>query len=96
MKTTATKAQIDAIGRALFQDHRVQTMRYVSPADALRLMKRRHPELFSPPHMPYNPLPAAFAATPTDTAAGRSLIRSLHPLRVGIDAVRYDRRVRRC
>ena len=96
MKTSATKPQIRAVGDELFQDHRVETVRYISRADALRLMKRRHPELFSDPHMPYNPLPAAFAATPTGVDAGKSLVRSLHPLRVGVDAVKYNRRLRRC
>jgi cell division transport system permease protein len=60
---TATRKQEDAIGNLIGKIPQVKSVKFVSKAEALAIMKKRNPELFSS-SLPGNPLPDAFEVTP--------------------------------
>ena len=71
----ASRAAENAVTKRLREDERVLRMVFVDKAQALREMRRKHPELFA--RLPANPLPDALRVLTRDAPSARSLRRSV-------------------
>lgn len=58
----ATAKEVEAVRLWLAKDERVKSFRFISEQEALRIMRKRFPELTE--DLPYNPLPASFEVVP--------------------------------
>ncbi len=87
-QTDATPKQINVIG-ARFDpkiNPLVKDLDFVSKAEALKIMKRRTPELFKA-GLPYNPLPDAYEITPKKAEYLNDIRSQLRPKPPGVEAV---------
>jgi len=67
--------QVNTVRERLIADPRIKSIKFVSAADALRIMEKRSPELTK--DLPYNPLPDSFEITPRRAEDVRTLGPSL-------------------
>jgi cell division transport system permease protein len=78
--STATPQQMAFVGQQIRKDQRVKLVTFVSKAAAEKQMRKKFPQLYSTP-LPGNPLPDAWAVTPTKgeyTPLLGAKIRSAH------------------
>ena len=85
----ATKAQEDAVARALGENKLVGKWRFTSKREALRQMRKTEPALVSV--MPWNPFPDVITVTPDKGEDLQKLYQSLHPLPPGVQGIVNDR-----
>jgi cell division transport system permease protein len=96
-KANATPAQKNDLARMLQQSSYVKQggIDYISKEEALRIMKRRTPELVT--NLTSNPFPDSLTVTPNKGENVEKLFASLHPLPGGVsgvtDAKKTSRRV---
>ena len=82
-----TPAQRNEVGRLLQADSRVQPggVRFVSKEEALRIMKRKAPEMAG--NVISNPLPDSFKVKPKKGEEVLAIAESLNPLPAGVEKV---------
>jgi cell division transport system permease protein len=85
----ATKAQENAVARALNENQYVKKWTFVSKEQALRKMRRTEPQLVNA--LPFNPFPDMITVTPTKGEDLQKLIQSLErPAMPGVKKVIHD------
>jgi cell division protein FtsX len=95
MKVEATGGQIEAVRHRLDREgDKIASIVFVSREEALRDLRRRHPEMTQ--DLPYNPLPASFRVTPNSGDDGDTLRRKLRRWPSGVAAVKWNRRLTHC
>ena len=88
-RADATRAQIEAVRHRLERNARVARVVFVSKVEALRIMKRRHPELTR--ILKRNPFPDALLVHPRTRDDYVPIVRSLGPRPAAVQAVLYPR-----
>jgi cell division transport system permease protein len=83
----ATPKQINAVRAQLDADPRVQSIEFISAAEALEIMKKRLPNLVD--NIPANPLPAAHKITPYSTDDLREISETFDPPPPGVEKATY-------
>ena len=83
-KTDATRAQEQAVGRALRRSEHVEKIVFVSKAAALEEFKKKNPLSFKQfPKLPENPLPDEWVVTVdsdrNEAAVGKAICAARHP-----------------
>ncbi len=79
--------QVNAVGRSLAKDERVEEYQFVSKNEALRQMRKKYPELTA--NLPSNPLPASFEVTPRDAEDVKSIAADLRAQKfAGVEKVK--------
>jgi cell division transport system permease protein len=88
----ATPAQVGAVQRQLESSTLVKPdgVRYVSKADALEEMSKKYPEMTQ--SLNNNPLPNSLVVTPKHGEDTAAIYRSLKPVPVGVDEVKYGQK----
>jgi cell division transport system permease protein len=84
----ATKAQEDAVARALQHNPLVKSFKYVSKEQALIQMEKTEKQLIDV--LPFNPFPDTIIVTPKYAEDLGKLYASLHPLLPGVEKVVHD------
>ncbi len=87
----ATEQQIVTTRNRLARMPEVEKVVYVSPDEALALMKKEHPDLFEVP-LPTNPLPPALKVTPRDAEQVEVVAQRLEPPPAGVEQVNYGKK----
>jgi cell division protein FtsX len=87
-ETDATKAQESAVKRMFLRDRRVRSLRFVSKAEALAILKRRFPKLAAKFAPGANPLPDSLWMK-VDRSQLRAVGTSLGLPRPGVDKVTF-------
>jgi len=85
----ATKAQENAVARALGENTLVGKWTFTSKREALKEMRKTEPALVSV--MPWNPFPDVITVTPDKGEDLQKLYKSLYPLMPGVQGVVNDR-----
>jgi cell division transport system permease protein len=85
----ATKAQENAVARALGKNTLVGKWTFTSKREALKQMRKTEPALVSV--MPWNPFPDVITVTPVKGEDLQRLYKSLYPLMPGVQGVVNDR-----
>ena len=86
----AKESQIVAVRNQLVRMPEVKKVVYVSPADALAIMKKKFPALTE--NLASNPLPPAFEVTPKRAEDVDAIARRLDPPPAGVDNVDYAKK----
>jgi cell division transport system permease protein len=81
----ATRQQENAVGNMLATNPYVRSRVYVSKKEALKLMKKRQPQMTE--GLAWNPLPDSFEITPTRPEDIKKLKASLLPLPPGVEKI---------
>ena len=81
----ATKAQENAVAKALNQNKYVKSWTFVSKEQALKDMSKHYPDLTK--NLPYNPLPDVLQVTPDKPEDIALLSQSLRPLPEGVSGI---------
>jgi cell division transport system permease protein len=84
-KLDATRAQENALANRLHANPEIKDVKYISKKAAFRQETKLNPELTS--GLAYNPLPDAFAVTPTKGEYVQTVADSLSPRPPGVDKV---------
>lgn len=87
----ATLSQIESVRVKLKMDPRVDTVRFISKAQALAEMKKQHPDLTRDMNAHNNPLPDALEVR-TNAGAGAAVAATLRPTPAGVERVQFNRR----
>ncbi len=87
----ATPSQIEAVRARLLSMPEVKSVRFVSKADALEIMKRKTPELVE--SLASNPLPASFEVAPKRAEEVKAISASLRPPPPGVQKVNDGQKV---
>jgi cell division transport system permease protein len=88
-ESDASDREINAVARKLQAMPEVEKLEFVSKEEALRIMKKRFPELTEA--VASNPLPPAFKVTPTEAEQKEVIVAKLEPLPAGVDEVRTEK-----
>ena len=89
-RVDVTGPEINAVAARLRSDSRVKSFRFVTKAEALARMRKRHPELVK--DLAYNPLPPSEDVTPKRGDYTPAIAAAFtHPLPPGVDVVNYGR-----
>jgi cell division transport system permease protein len=83
----ATPAEIEAVRAQILQLPQTKSITFVSSEDALREMRRKHPDLVR--NLASNPLPPSFTVKPTRAEQVRLIAARLDPAPAGVDTVTY-------
>jgi cell division transport system permease protein len=89
-KGDATPKQIDAVRQQLLAMNEVKSIRYISKEDALKIMRKRSPELTR--DLPGNPLPASYEVTPKQGEDVEAIATKLEPPPAGVHKVDYGKK----
>lgn len=94
-KGDATPKQIDAVRQQLLAMPEVKKngIRYISKEDALKIMRKRSPELTR--DLPGNPLPASYEVTPKRGEDVEAIATRLEPPPPGVHKVDYGKKTAR-
>lgn len=92
-KGDATPKQIDAVRQQLLAMGEVKSIRYISKEDALKIMRKRSPELTR--DLPGNPLPASYEVTPKRGEDVEAIATKLAPPPPGVHKVDYGKKTAR-
>jgi cell division transport system permease protein len=85
-----TTAQKNAVRVMLQNDQRVDSVEYISKAQALEIMRKKQPELVA--SLPGNPLPDAFKVHPKRGEDVVAIANSLNPLPPGVENVNFGKK----
>ncbi|HYY32265.1 MAG TPA: permease-like cell division protein FtsX [Gaiellaceae bacterium] len=83
----ATEQQINTIRAQLESYPETKSVRFISKAEALEIMKKKYPELTK--NLVNNPLPPAFEVTPKNADQVSAIAAKLDPPPPGVDKVDY-------
>src|ERR687888_1465896 len=83
----ATEQQINTIRAQLESYPETKSVRFISKAEALEIMKKKYPELTK--NLVNNPLPPAFEVTPKNADQVSAIAAKLDPPPPGLDKVDY-------
>jgi cell division protein FtsX len=83
----ATREQMRRIEARLRGRDDVYSVRFISKEEALRIMKRRHPDAVA--ILPSNPLPDSLRVRPVKGASLARIAATVHPRREGVHTVNY-------
>ena len=86
---TATRAQITGVSNRLRRSGDVASVRFVSKTEALRIMRKRHPDAVAA--LPANPFPDALRVRPFDDVAPAEIAARVHAGTMGVHFVDFAR-----
>jgi len=84
---TANTNEINAVRVRLASDPRVQSVKFISKEEGLRMMERSQPDMVGV--LPSNPLPDSFTVRPVKGEYTKPIAQSLSPLPAGVQSVNY-------
>jgi cell division transport system permease protein len=87
----ATQKQLNTVAGRLQNDRRVESVKFITPAEGLKQMRKLYPA-YRKARLPYNPLGAALTVRAKRGEDTEAVAKTLVPLPPGVDSVRWGKK----